>query len=71
MKNIDNEINKLLAIKRDVLKTNLFIKQCIFNVIPISKCKFDELASDDKLKEDVIYYILEPEIGQYLENYIC
>ena len=70
MKNIDNEINKLLAIKRDVLEVNSFIRQCIFDVVPISQCKYNEFASDDKLKEDTVYYVLDPEIGQYIEGYI-
>ena len=71
MKNIDDEINKLLEIKRCILEVKRYTENSQLDLIPISRCKYDELVLNDMIRSDAFYYILEPEIGQYLENYIC
>lgn len=70
MKDIDKEINKLLAIKNEVLEIQMAIKQSKIAIIPISQWKYYELASNDMLRHDTLYYIVEPEVGQYIESYI-
>lgn len=36
----------------------------------ISQAKYDELADNDELNKDDFYYIVEPEIGQYMKGYM-
>lgn len=71
MRNIDDDINRLLEIKRCILEVQRYIESSKLDLIPISQYKYNELVSNNATKCDAFYYILEPEIGQYLENYIC
>lgn len=71
MRNIDDDINMLLGIKRCILEIKRYTKNSQLDLIPISQCKYNELVLNDMIRYDTFYYILEPEIGQYLENYIC
>lgn len=70
MKNIDTEINRLLSIKEDVQRINLFKQSCVFNVDILSKQKYDEFVIDGFINENKLYYIVDHEIGQYIEGYI-
>ena len=68
-KNIDDEINKLLDI-RDVIKEFEYMQQhSDFTVFTMSQRKYDELCSNNEIMNDAIYYIFEPEIGQYIKGY--
>ena len=73
--NIDEEINRLLEVKSKVLKVKGAVRQSNQQseivIIPISKCKYDELVSNDEINPDTLYLIVEPEIGQYIEEHIC
>ena len=71
MRNIDDDINKLLGIRRCILEIKRYTKQYKLDLIPISKCKYDEIVLNSAIRNDAFYYILDPEIGQYLEGYIC
>lgn len=70
MKNIDVEINKLLSIKKDIRQINLFKQNCIFDVDILSKQKYDEFARNSLLDENKLYYIVDQEVGQYIEGYM-
>ena len=77
MKNIDEEINKLIEIKCKILAIKKEIghlknpnSDYMFNVIPMSICKYNEFISNNLVRDDTIYYIIEPEVGQYIEGYI-
>lgn len=68
-KNINEEIDKLLYIRDEVyFYTKLLIADK--NVRIISKDKFNQWMNENKLDEDIIYCIVDPEIGQYIEGYI-
>lgn len=69
VKNIDNEINTLLKIKEEVVKIN-FIKSLNIKAEFVSVCKYDQLSSNQLLDKDTIYYVVDPEVGQYIEGYI-
>ena len=70
MKNIDTEINRLLSIKEDIQRINLFKQNCILNMDILSKQKYDEFVRDGFLNENKLYYIVDQEVGQYIEGYI-
>ena len=69
-KNIDNEINKLLDIKELIKEIEYMQQYSRFTIIPVSQCKYDKLRSNNKTRSDTLYYVIEPEIGQYIEGYI-
>ena len=69
VKNIDNEINNLLKIKEEVVKIN-FIKDLNIKVEFVSVLKYDQLSSNQLLDKDTVYYVVDPEVGQYIEGYI-
>ena len=72
--NIDEEISRLLEVKSKVLKVQRAVRpsnqQSKFAIIPISKCKYDKLVSNDEINPNTLYLIVEPEIGQYIEEYM-
>jgi hypothetical protein len=69
VKNIDDELNTLLKIKEEVVRIN-FIKGLDIKAEFVSACKYDQLRSNQLLDNDTIYYVVDPEIGQYIEGYI-
>lgn len=70
MKDINLEINKLEAIKYEVDRLEMVRKSFRYPLNFISQTKYDELADNDELIKDDFYYIIEPEIGQYIEGYM-
>ena len=70
MKDINLEINKLEAIKYEVDRLEMVRKNFRYPLNFISQVKYDELAANNELNLDDFYYIVEPEIGQYMENYM-
>jgi hypothetical protein len=70
MKSIDYEIQRLLAIKQTVDNFNAGRKNSDVVLLPVSKSFYDKLANENKLVSDVLYYILDKDIGQYIECYI-
>lgn len=68
-KNIDDEIDTLLKIKEEVAKIN-FIKGLDMKAEFVSACKYDQLSTSQLLDEDTIYYVVDPEVGQYIEGYM-
>lgn len=70
MKDINQEINRLEAIKYEVDRLKMVRKNFRYPLNFISQVKYDELADNDELNKDDFYYIVEPEIGQYIEGYM-
>ena len=68
-KNIDDELNTLLKIKEEVVRIN-FIKGLDMKTNFVSACKYDQLSSNQLLDNDTIYYVVDPEVGQYIEGYM-
>lgn len=69
VKNIEDEIKTLLKIKKEVDKINL-IKGLNIKAEFVSDCKYRQLLDDQLLDKDTLYYVIDPEIGQYIEGYI-
>lgn len=69
VKNIDDELNTLLKIKEEVIRIN-FIKGLDIKAKFVSACKYDQLCSNQLLDNDTIYYVVDPEVGQYVEGYM-
>ena len=70
MKNINNEIQKLLDIKEQIDDFNKMRSASSEYIVPISLAKYRELANTSKLNENALYYILKQEVGQYIDGYI-
>lgn len=70
MKDINLEINRLEAIKYEVDRLEMTRKNFRYPLNFISQAKYDELAVNNELNKDDFYYIVEPEMGQYIEGYI-
>lgn len=70
MKDINTEINRLLSIKEDIYRIKLFKQNCIFDVDILSKQKYDEFDRNGLIKENKLYYIVDQEVGQYIEGYM-
>lgn len=68
-KNIDDELNTLLKIKEEVVRIN-FIKGLNIKAEFVSACKYNQLSDNQLLDKDTIYYVVDPEIGQYIEGYM-
>ena len=68
-KDINEEIDRLLYIRDEVLFYN---KTLISNksIRVISRDRFNQWMSENKLDKDLIYLTVDPEIGQYVEGYI-
>lgn len=68
-KEIDNEIVRLIELKSEIRET-MSVLNCLKNAIPISKSSYDKLCFNKEVKDDVLYYIVKPEIGKYIDSYI-
>ena len=69
IKEIEKEISRLMEIRYEVLYyKNALISNNSLRVI--SNDKFNQWLSENKLDKDLLYFILDPEIGQYIEGYI-
>lgn len=70
MKDISLEINRLEAIKYEVERLEMARKNFRYPLNFISQAKYNELATNNELNIDDFYYIVEPEMGQYIEGYM-
>lgn len=68
-KNIDTEIQRLLTVKEAVKAFNR-MKERYPKTVPISQSKYDELLSNNCLDEETFYYVIDKDIGQYIDGYI-
>ncbi len=68
-KDIDHEIARLLKIKEEVDNINNFIKNNN-KVSVISQRVFSVFSSQKILKPDIFYYVVDEEVGQYIEGFI-
>lgn len=68
-KDIEYEIKTLLRIKKEIDKINL-IKGLNIKAEFISNSKYQQLLEKQQLDEDTLYYIIDPEVGQYIDDYI-
>ena len=68
IKNIDEEIAKLLKIKEtvDAIKTLRLVTK---NLQVMSRARYDFLASKNLIKPDSYYYIADLEIKPYVEDF--
>ena len=62
---IENEIEKWERIRIEVELANNY-KACNPNMVYCSQAKYDSMEVDP----EQYYYIIEPEIGQYIEGYL-
>ena len=69
VKDIDYEISRLLKIKEEVAVIN-YMKKLDMKFEFVSAVAYDRLRSSGLLDEDTLYYVVDPEIGQYVEDYI-
>jgi hypothetical protein len=70
MINIDEEINKLLEIKDEVTAINEVKKRCVLNLNVVSPSKYDEIVNNGLIEKDRLYYVVDWDVGQYIEDYI-
>ena len=68
-KNIDTEIQCLLTVKEEINAFNR-IKEGYSNTIPISQSKYNELLSNNCLDKEALYYVIDKNIGQYIDGYM-
>lgn len=68
-KDIDQEIARLLKIKEEVDNINNFIKNNN-KVRVVSQHVFSVFSSQKILKPDIFYYVVDEEVGQYIEGFI-
>lgn len=70
MKSITHEIQKLLIAKETIDRFNIIRETSAIKVLPISKAYYNELAEANKLMDNVLYFIFDDDIGQYIEGYL-
>ena len=68
IKNIDQEIEKLVKIKKEVDSVNE-LKKSKNNIFILSQARYDFFASKNLLKPDILYYIVDVETGRYIEGF--
>ena len=69
VKNINTEIQRLLIVKEEINTFNR-IKERYPKIIPISQAKYDELLNKQCLDRETIYYVIDKEVGQYIDGYM-
>lgn len=69
VKDIDYEINRLLKIKEEVAVIN-YMKKLDMTLEFVSETRYNKLSFANKLDNDTVYYVVDAEIGQYIEGYI-
>lgn len=68
IKDIDQEIAKLLKIKEEINNINN-LKKSVDKLEAMSQARYDFLASKNLLKPDIFYYIVSVEAGRYIEGF--
>lgn len=69
-RDIDKEIEKLLAIKHEVDEINE-VKNSMNNVEIVSQRMYDFLSGKNLLRQDTFYRITTNEVGEYIEGFRC
>lgn len=69
VKNIDTEIQRLLTVKEGINTFNR-MKERYPKTIPISQAKYHELLSEQRLDRKTFYYVIDKEVGQYIDGYM-
>lgn len=68
IKDIDQEIEKLIKIKEEINKIN-DLKNSVDKLEVMSQARYDFLTSKNLLKSDVFYYIADMEVKPYIEGF--
>ena len=68
VKNIDQEIERLLKIKKEVDNINE-LKKSVNNIVVLSQARYDFFASKNLIKPDIFYFIVSVEAGRYIEGF--
>lgn len=68
IKDIDQEIEKLLKIKEEINNINN-LKNSVDKLEVMSQARYDFLASKNLLRPDVFYYIADMEVKPYIEGF--
>ena len=68
MKNINQEIERLLMIKAEVDEIEV-LKNSGMKVEVVSQLMYDYMSGKNILKPDTIYRIATHEVGQYVEGF--
>lgn len=69
VKNIDTELQRLLIVKEEINAFNR-MKERYPKTVPISKSKYNELLSNNGLDEETFYYVMDKDVGQYIDGYM-
>lgn len=64
------ETAKLDKIRREVEYYHKLKRECKHDVCALSSYLYDILSGAGFLRKDTIYFICEPEVGKYLEDYL-
>ena len=68
MRDIDKEIEQLLALKKEIINVKDFQAHCR-NVVIVSQAKYNFWAEKNLLKSDKFYCIAPIEIKPYIEDF--
>lgn len=68
VKNIDQEIEKLLEIKKEVDKI-LELQKSIPNLMVVSQARYDFFKTNNLLKSSIYYHIAPVEVRSYIEGF--
>ena len=69
VKNIDTELQRLLIVKEEINAFNR-MKERYPKTVPISQSKYNELFSNNGLDEETFYYVIDKDVGQYIDGYM-
>lgn len=67
-KDIDQEIARLLKIKEEVNKINN-LRKTVDKLEVFSQLMYDHFSSKGLLKSDTLYYVVDHEVGEYVEGF--
>jgi hypothetical protein len=69
VKNINTELQCLLIVKEEINAFNR-MKERYPKTVPISQSKYNELLSNNGLDEETFYYVIDKDVGQYIDGYM-
>jgi hypothetical protein len=69
VKNINTELQRLLIVKEEINAFNR-MKERYPKTVPISQSKYNELLSNNGLDEETFYYVIDKDVGQYIDGYM-
>ena len=68
MKDIDKEIESLLALKQEIIKAKEF-KANYPTAVVVSQARYNFWAENNLLKQNINYYVAPIEIKPYIEDF--